>query len=708
MTSLRCLLFAWFWTSCLIGLTACGSSPAPSSARAELSGESLLVAEFQRAERASGVPAELLAAIAFAQTRFSMHPAGAAQVADEHMPREVGLMAIGTGGLTSVEVAALLARRPVSSVESEPGANIHGAAALLAEMGRARGVTKGDDLSAWVEVVEGYGGNALVADVRSLLRTGFDGRDDEGLRVHVSGVGLEGEELGVAVSELGYPGAKWSAAYSGNYTAASRGASQIDYVVIHTTQGSYAGAISWFKNSSANVSAHYVVRSSDGQITQMVDDSDIAWHDKCFNSESIGIEHEGYVENPSKWYTEAMYKASAKLTRWLADQYKIPKDKKHILGHGEAPDCSDHTDPGKGWDWAHYMDLVVNGECSPKTEVCNGKDDDCDGKVDEGDVCNDPPKGALESVSCESLKGYAQDPDAPKTSIDVHLYFGGPAGGGVQGHPVHADAKRDDLCTKLGSCKHGFDIEPPLSLFDGKPHAVHAYGIDSAGGKHAELTGSPKTLQCTAGVPSGVRRHVVDAVSLAAWKLDPFWDALPLSEAQIESLAEADDWPATPKLVQADDGSPEVWLVDAEWRRHVPDAATMAVWQLAFDTVEKLPAADVKKLLLGPELRERPVLVRSESGRIDMIDTPLPSPAPPAKTPDPKGSGGTGNGGAGGGAGWSATDGVHSDASETDAACSVSSRRVGGASPLGFVCFGVLAAAGAAARRRSRAHLRAA
>ena len=153
----------------------------------------------------------------------------------------------------------------------------------------------------------------------------------------------------------------WNPAYSGNFQAASRGAAQINYVVIHTMQGSYGGTINWFKNPSAMVSSHYVVRSVDGQITQMVDDSDVAWHDACFNSETIGIEHEGFVADPARWYTEAMYMSSAKLTAWLADQYAIPKDHAHIMGHGEAPDCSDHTDPGPGWNWTHYLDLVRTG-----------------------------------------------------------------------------------------------------------------------------------------------------------------------------------------------------------------------------------------------------------------------------------------------------------------------------------------------------------
>jgi MYXO-CTERM domain-containing protein len=160
---------------------------------------------------------------------------------------------------------------------------------------------------------------------------------------------------------LGYPGAIWNPASSSNYQNANRTADDLYYIIIHTTQGSYGGTINWFQNPAAEVSSHYVVRSSDGEITQMVDDRDIAWHIACFNAHSIGIEHEGFVDDPGTWYTEAMYSESARLTAWLADTYAIPKDRAHIMGHGEAPDCSDHTDPGPGWDWAHYMDLVATG-----------------------------------------------------------------------------------------------------------------------------------------------------------------------------------------------------------------------------------------------------------------------------------------------------------------------------------------------------------
>lgn len=130
----------------------------------------------------------------------------------------------------------------------------------------------------------------------------------------------------------------------------------ISKVVVHVTQGSYAGAISWFQNPSAEVSAHYVVRSSDGQVTQTVREKDTAWHARSGNPYSVGIEHEGWVDQPS-WFTDAMYRSSAALTRSIADRYGIPKDRTHIVGHVEVPG-NDHTDPGPHWDWDRYMELV--------------------------------------------------------------------------------------------------------------------------------------------------------------------------------------------------------------------------------------------------------------------------------------------------------------------------------------------------------------
>ncbi len=97
---------------------------------------------------------------------------------------------------------------------------------------------------------------------------------------------------------------------------------------------SEAGAISWFQNRQSQVSAHYVIRSSDGQITQMVEENDTAWHGRNWNGRSIGIEHEGWVDQP-RWFTDAMYRSSAALTREICQRWGVPMDRRHILGHVE-------------------------------------------------------------------------------------------------------------------------------------------------------------------------------------------------------------------------------------------------------------------------------------------------------------------------------------------------------------------------------------
>ncbi|HMA34469.1 MAG TPA: S-layer homology domain-containing protein, partial [Chloroflexia bacterium] len=135
------------------------------------------------------------------------------------------------------------------------------------------------------------------------------------------------------------------------------------FIIIHDTEGSYQSAISWFQNASSGVSAHYVIRSSDGDITQMVHNADTAYHagNWDYNVRAIGVEHEGYM-NQQGWYTPALYAASAALVRTMADRFSIHKDHAHIIGHYQVPNQIQppHVDPGPNWDWAGYLALVRN------------------------------------------------------------------------------------------------------------------------------------------------------------------------------------------------------------------------------------------------------------------------------------------------------------------------------------------------------------
>jgi N-acetyl-anhydromuramyl-L-alanine amidase AmpD len=151
-----------------------------------------------------------------------------------------------------------------------------------------------------------------------------------------------------------------------------RNGSKITHVTIHTTQGSYAATISWFMNTGAHRSSHYIVRASDGQITQLVKEGDMAFHAQSANAYAIGIEHEGYIENGNKWYSDKMYRSSAALVRDICTRRSIDAGTCYrgaatagaafsIKGHQHF-NGQTHTDPGKYWNWQKYADMILEKE----------------------------------------------------------------------------------------------------------------------------------------------------------------------------------------------------------------------------------------------------------------------------------------------------------------------------------------------------------
>ncbi|MGW1027474.1 N-acetylmuramoyl-L-alanine amidase [Streptomyces sp. NPDC002577] len=191
-----------------------------------------------------------------------------------------------------------------------------------------------------------------------------------GAAVAVSAAGLAREELGRLwwrlpgvekdrkEGEVDFRGAQWVAASSANRRRADRPDDyRIDRVVIHVAQGSYASTLKVFRDPGHQAASHYVVRK-DGHIAQMIRELDVAFHagNRAYNERSVGIEHEGFVDRPSS-FTDAMYRASARLTAAICARYDMPVDREHIIGHAEVPG-TDHTDPGPHWDWDRYIRLV--------------------------------------------------------------------------------------------------------------------------------------------------------------------------------------------------------------------------------------------------------------------------------------------------------------------------------------------------------------
>ncbi|WP_328891919.1 N-acetylmuramoyl-L-alanine amidase [Streptomyces sp. NBC_00316] len=181
---------------------------------------------------------------------------------------------------------------------------------------------------------------------------------------------LKGAAVAAAATALGpltagtaraasYPTTHWIPASTSNYTVSNRPTSYaIDRVIIHVTQEYFQDARRIFQDPARKVSAHYMLASADGYIAQFVREKDIAWHagNWSYNTRSIGIEHEGWVDDRS-WFTDVMYRQSAQLTAAICTRYGIPKARTHIIGHYEVPG-TDHTDPGPYWDWAKYMTYV--------------------------------------------------------------------------------------------------------------------------------------------------------------------------------------------------------------------------------------------------------------------------------------------------------------------------------------------------------------
>ncbi|WP_232241344.1 N-acetylmuramoyl-L-alanine amidase [Kutzneria sp. 744] len=374
--------------------------------------------QFTTAAREFGVPPTVLLSVAYNLTRWEAH-SGQRSADGGFGPMDlvssdaiVPANGSGRGDASPAKVpakhtlddAASLLGAPAAVLETNPGQNIRGAAALLGRQARRSGVPAGD-IGAWYRVVAAFatapttaGANAFADDVFTTLRTGAAATTSDGQSLRIpadptlkpetattsraTAADVPAPECPAGLDCRFVPAAyDWSSPDHGdpnnygNYDPAERPSdgNKITTIVIHDTESTptssatpYDQAIATFQDPADGVSSHYVIRSSDGQVTQMVPTKDIAWHAANWttNEHSIGIEHEGIAAQGGAWYTEQMYQASAKLVRYLAAKYDIPLDRQHILGHEDVSReratnfAAVHWDPGPYWDWAHYMDLL--------------------------------------------------------------------------------------------------------------------------------------------------------------------------------------------------------------------------------------------------------------------------------------------------------------------------------------------------------------
>lgn len=140
---------------------------------------------------------------------------------------------------------------------------------------------------------------------------------------------------------------------SPNFTPGRAG--KITHITLHVMGGFLAGTDSTFKNQANQVSATYGI-GSNGTIHQYVKESDTAWADGNYSSNSTGIsiEHEGGYQ--TAYFTDACAEASAQLCADIAKRYGLGKlvhdgTRGNVLLHREIPGSTHPSCP----------DLAVNG-----------------------------------------------------------------------------------------------------------------------------------------------------------------------------------------------------------------------------------------------------------------------------------------------------------------------------------------------------------
>lgn len=307
--------------------------------------------------------------------------------------------------LKTLPKAAELTGLPAERLRTDAAANVAGGAALLAAGQEELGGAPSDDPADWYAAVARFSGAddlataaAYANDVFAVIRDGVARLTDAGQWVTLTArPGLRPDPAELAQAGLRPAAAggtecpatvacEWiPAAYAefgdgdyGNHDLADRPATQrIRYIVIHDAEGYFDSTVA-LTQDPAYVSWHYTLRSTDGHIAQHVKAEDVAWHagNWYVNAASIGLEHEGFLAAPDAWYTEEMYRASARLVAYLARRHGIPLDRQHILGHDTVPGPTTsvipgmHTDPGPYWDWRHYFELL--GRPLGSTPVANG------------------------------------------------------------------------------------------------------------------------------------------------------------------------------------------------------------------------------------------------------------------------------------------------------------------------------------------------
>lgn len=140
------------------------------------------------------------------------------------------------------------------------------------------------------------------------------------------------------------------------------------FICWHIADGTYNGTITWERNSSSQVSSHFVL-GKNGEVAQVVPLDMAAWTQGGIrnpthpyvkahpsvnpNQYCVSIECEGFWKETKGKLTDAQFNSAVELTKHIVSEVKklynvgIPIDREHMIGHCEINTVTRSHCPGE-------------------------------------------------------------------------------------------------------------------------------------------------------------------------------------------------------------------------------------------------------------------------------------------------------------------------------------------------------------------------
>ncbi len=392
---------------------------------------------FDEAAHIYNVPVELLMAIGQKENNWTQF--------GPSIDRGWGVMHLVKNGYsTTLSEAAELIALPEDSLIENPRYNILGAAALLSSYYTE--VSSRDSLINWFDACKKFTGLSFenlqhnqTLEYFQILKFGNETVTNWGETIAL----LPQNQLSDFVLDWKPYTTTNSVGRTSDYTPAlssfidncnwesGRNSTDIDTWTVHYTAGSYAGSLNWFATcpgsgpgqrgtdpNTGNLygasSAHFVIKNSNGEISQCVLVANNAYHagSPSSNRRSIGVEHEVLSTNLNMWNSEPMLNASATMGCYFLDAYSIPAVQAipGIRGHGEMPGSTSPC-PTTSMPWSNYMSKIntcMNVQGGLSNDVCSGATSINFGSscsYSQGTLVGAAEEGAISDLTCAPPTG---------------------------------------------------------------------------------------------------------------------------------------------------------------------------------------------------------------------------------------------------------------------------------------------------------------